>query len=64
MSALLAILWFIWLIAAFVLLTEAGRIAAIVAIFPESRRWWTAPLQYGAYAFFALCILLNPWSCQ
>lgn len=64
MTAVLAILWFIWLIIAFIFLTEVGRINAMVAMFPEGRRWWTTPLQYAAYAFFASCILLNPWSCQ
>lgn len=61
MNAFLAILWFVGLIVSIFLVFELVGCASMVRMFPEGRRWWMLPAQWGSLAFFAAMVLLNPF---
>lgn len=61
MTALLAILWFLWLVVSWVLVFEFVGAAALVNMFPEGRKWWLFPAQVISLLSFAACVHFHPF---
>ncbi|UKS71528.1 hypothetical protein VIK251_00201 [Klebsiella phage vB_KpnM_VIK251] len=62
MTALLAILWFLWLFISVAAVFECVGWRSMVQFFPEGRRRWMLPLQLLTLFNFAVCILQNPFA--
>ena len=61
MAHLFAIGWALWLLAAALGIYGTVGNAALVAMFPEGKRWWHFPSEVIALCHFALVVLYNPW---
>uniref|UniRef100_A0AAU8GIL8 Uncharacterized protein n=1 Tax=Salmonella phage vB_SEnST11_KE23 TaxID=3161174 RepID=A0AAU8GIL8_9CAUD len=61
MTALIAILWALWLLVSVNVVFELVGCRGLVQMFPEGKRWWMLPSQLLALCNFAACVLLNPF---
>ena len=58
---MLAIIWFLWLLATIWAIFAFVGMSGIVELFPESRRWWHLPSQLLSIGHFAIVVLCHPF---
>lgn len=61
MEALLAILWFVGIVIAVMMVYEFVGAEKMVRMFPEGRRWWLFPAQMASIAFLASLAINHPF---
>jgi len=61
MSAVIAILWFLALLASVQLVFWCCGVRGLVQMFPEGNRWWILPACFASLAVFAVVVLLHPF---
>lgn len=61
MSAAIAILWFLALLASASLVFWCCAIRGLVQMFPEGNRWWISPACILSLVIFSIVVLLHPF---
>jgi polyferredoxin len=61
MEALKVIGWAAWVGFATLLVFQFVGFRTMTEFFPEGKRAWHLPAQFGTLAFFAAAVLCNPW---
>lgn len=61
MTALLSILWFVWIVVSIVAIFQFVGFSGLVRMFPEGRRAWHFPVQLLSLLNFAIAVLFHPF---
>jgi hypothetical protein len=61
MTALIPMLWALWLLISVSAVFECVGWRSMVQFFPEGWRWWMLPVQLLTLFNFAMCVLFNPF---